>query len=97
MNRYQIVVPKLKGDGTPYEPCWLEASLVTRLGGFTKHDATGAWGVHDSICYDNNIVYTVDTEVNADAFIKSVAEEVKSEAAQEEVYVTKQEIQVLSV
>jgi hypothetical protein len=94
--RYEIVVPDLKGDGSPPSP-QLDGELLARVlemdGGFTTFPATGGWVNPDGeVEIEAVTVYAIDV---LEAFtgewfpeINNIASFVRVEWQQHSVYVT---------
>lgn len=97
-TRYTVTVPRALNDGTPLDAVTLdtlERELLDIGGGFTAHDAEGAWRDEDGIVYRDPVrVYALDvpdTPHNRAAMFR-FADAVAIAADQVAVYVTESPI-----
>ena len=59
MREYVIILPRTEA----YACEWLRTQLLDLFGGYTEHEATGAWRApNDEVIYDDNSVFTVATD-----------------------------------
>lgn len=94
-TRYTLTVPIRNNAGESIVPtAWdaLETFLASTFGGYTEHDARGAWVSDDgTLMRDVSHVYTVDTDIaaeSAETIFDGLAAWVADVWAQESVYVT---------
>ena len=59
MREYVIILPRTAN----YACEWLRTSLLHQFGGYTEHEATGAWkDPTGAVIFDDNAVFTVATD-----------------------------------
>ena len=59
MREYVIIMPRTAG----YACEWLRTALLDTYGGYTEHEATGAWkDPTGAVIFDHNAVFTVATD-----------------------------------
>jgi hypothetical protein len=98
--RYEILVPLYYNDGALVEKeKLLETSdeLMRRFPGMTTYPIDGRWKDGDKIYYDKLIVFKVDIEEsnNCLPFIREYKEKLKASYKQQEIYITRQKIEVI--
>ena len=60
MREYVIILPRTAN----YACEWLRTSLLDQFGGYTEHEATGAWkDPTGAVIFDDNAVFTVATDI----------------------------------
>ena len=71
MREYTIIMPRDAG----YACEWLRSQFLDQFGGYTEHEATGAWkDATGAVVYDDNAVFTVASDApNAAQSFRSLA------------------------
>lgn len=92
-TRYTLTVPVRNNAGDSIDPAhWdrLETFLAATFGGYSEHDARGAWiGDDGTLYHDVSHVYTVDTDItDASVILDGLAAWVADVWSQDCVYLT---------
>ena len=85
MREFTIILPR----DIPSASTNLRTTLLDAFGGYTEHEATGAWRDEftGKVYYDHNSVFTVGAFVEHTAKIREIAAQAGREAKQESVYI----------
>lgn len=84
MREAQIIMPRDNAQAIAH----LRLRLLDTFGGYTQHEATGAWKAPDGkVHYDHHHVFTIAYEHTSFEVVRSIAREIGREADQQCVYV----------
>ena len=94
-TRYALHVPLADNAGAPINGvhALVRDTLAAHFPGFTELDGAGAWLAGPHVAHEPIRVYLVDTsDAAAPDLLRALARRVKTQAAQDAVYVTAQPI-----
>lgn len=97
MVRYSLTLPTHDNAGRDLRAAHKRAStyLLAHFGAYTAHDAEGAWNGVGTTHSEPVVVYTVDAPDTSEACARlhALATQLKADARQEAVYLTRQLIE----